>query len=71
MSCVACPSCRLRFSSAAAADLVACPECWRPTQSVPAESVVGFRLFTVKDMLDGLPEARSVSLPVPDSERDS
>lgn len=71
MTYVACLNCRFRFTPAAAAELVACPECWRATEFVPAESVVGFRLFTVEDLPYRLPEAGSVSLPVPDPERDS
>ncbi len=69
MTYVTCPSCRLRFTSAAAARLVACPECWGAPQSINgAESVVGFRLVSVEDLLpDTLPEAVAASLPVPDA----
>lgn len=64
MSQVCCPSCELRFTSAASAF---CPECGRPTHStVCAEDVLGFRLFTPEDMPHELPEAVAVSIPVPD-----
>ncbi len=67
MTHVGCPSCRLRFTSAAAAYLVACPECgWPPQAIVGAAGVVGFRLFIVEDHPNELPEAIEVSLPVPD-----
>ena len=67
MTHVGCPSCRLRFTSAAGAHFVACPECGRTTQPIAgAEGVVGFRLFTVEDLPYELPEAVAVSLPVPD-----
>jgi hypothetical protein len=68
MTYVACPSCRIRFTSAAAAaHLVACPECGRPPRSITgAESLVGFRLVAVEDPPYGVPDAVAVSLPVPD-----
>jgi hypothetical protein len=52
----------LRFTSAAAACLVACPECGRAPQSiVGADGVVGFRRFIVEDLPYELPEAVAVS----------
>ena len=64
---VGCPSCRLRFTPAAAAYLVTCPECGRPPQPIAgAEAVVGFRLFDVEDGPRELPEAVAVSIPIPD-----
>ena len=67
MTHVGCPSCRLRFTAAAAAYLVACPECGRPPQPIAgAEGVVGFRLFVLEDALPELPEAVAVSIPVQD-----
>jgi hypothetical protein len=64
---VGCPSCRLRFTAAAAAYLTTCPECGRPPQSIAdPEAVVGFRLFVVEDVPRELPEAVAVSLPIPD-----
>lgn len=63
---VGCPSCRLRFTSAAAASLAACPECGQPPQTIAGVGVVGFRLFIVDDPPHVLPEAVAVSIPVPD-----
>jgi hypothetical protein len=67
MNHVGCPSCRLRFTAAAAACLLACPECGRPPRSIAsAEGVLGFRLFVVEDAPRELPEAVAVSISVPD-----
>lgn len=67
MTHVGCPSCRLRFTAAAAAYLVACPECGRPPQPIAgAEGVVGFRLFVLENVPQELPEAVAVSIPIPD-----
>jgi hypothetical protein len=67
MTHVGCPCCQLRFTSATAALLVACPECGRPPQLIgAAEHVVGFRLFIPADAPNALPEAIAVSIPVPD-----
>jgi hypothetical protein len=67
MTHVGCPNCRLRFTSAAAAYLVACPECGRPPQQIAgAEGVLGFRLFVLEDVPQALPEAVAVSIPIPD-----
>jgi len=64
---VGCPSCRLRFTAAAAAYLAACPQCGQPPQSIPGpEAAVGFRLFVVEDGPRELPEAVAVSIPIPD-----
>jgi predicted RNA-binding Zn-ribbon protein involved in translation (DUF1610 family) len=60
-----CPSCRLRFTPAAAAYLVACPECGEKLQSTGTrQSMLGFRLFDVEETLPALPQARAVSLPI-------
>jgi hypothetical protein len=62
-----CPSCRIRFTPAAAAHVVACPQCGRPPQRAGGlKEIVGFRLFTLEEVLDTLPEAVAVSMPVPD-----
>ena len=67
MTHVGCPSCRLRFTAAAAAYLVACPECGRPPQQIAgAEGLVGFRLFVVEDVPGEMPEAVAVSIQVQD-----
>ncbi len=72
MTHVCCPGCRLRFTPAAAAHLAACPECGQPPQPIAGlERVLGFRLFTMQDLPDPLPEAAAVSvqIPEPDGER--
>jgi hypothetical protein len=57
----------LRFTAAATAVLVACPECGRPLPPiVGAESVVGFRGFVPDDVAHELPEAVAVSIPIAD-----
>jgi hypothetical protein len=67
MTHVGCPTCRLRFSAASAAYLVACPECGRPLEPIAgAERVVGFRLFAIEDAPQELPEAVAVSIRIPD-----
>ncbi len=67
MTHVCCPDCELRFTPAAAAYLTACPKCGEPPQTLAGpEGVVGFRLFTLEDVPDSLPEAVAVSIPVPD-----
>src|SRR5579859_4300717 len=64
---VCCPYCRLRFTPAAAAYLVACPECGEPHQTVSGHAgLVGFRLFTLEDVPHSLPEAAALSIPIPD-----
>jgi hypothetical protein len=65
MTHLCCPPCRLRFTPAAAAYLVACPECGEPPQSLSVGDVLGFRMFTVEDVPQPLPEAIAVSMPAP------
>lgn len=66
MTHVCCPGCRLRFSRASAAYLVACPECGAPPESVPsAECVIGFRRVSDDDRRDEMPMALAVALPIP------
>jgi hypothetical protein len=65
MTPVCCPGCRLRFTPAAAARLVACPECGEPPQRIASfERAVGFRLFGPQDIPHALPQAIAVSIPV-------
>lgn len=77
MTQACCPSCRLRFTPAASAYIVACPECGEPPQStVDLEGIVGFRLVGPEDLpyeLVGpedlpyeLPHALAVSIPPPE-----
>jgi predicted nucleic acid-binding Zn-ribbon protein len=65
MTQACCPGCGLRFAAAAAAYLVACPECGGPPQRVPsAEHVLGFRLAADSDCSDALPHAVAVATPI-------
>ena len=67
MTHVCCPACRLRFTPAAAAYLVACPECGEPPRTVAGHAgVVGFSLFRLEDVPHSLPEAVAISAPIPD-----
>jgi hypothetical protein len=67
MTHVCCPDCRLRFTPAAAAHLVACPGCGEPPQTLAGlDGMLGFRLFRLEDVPHSLPEAVAVSLPIPD-----
>jgi hypothetical protein len=66
MTHVGCPSCRLRFTPAAAAYLVSCPECGLPlSPSASAESLVGFSVF-VPEELARAREASAVPIPIGD-----
>jgi predicted amidophosphoribosyltransferase len=68
MTQVCCPSCRLRFTRAAAAYLVACPDCGAPLEPVlSAERVIGFRLFSDDVRSHSLPVALAVALEIPTS----
>jgi len=62
MTHVCCPSCRLRFTAAAAARLEACPGCGEPPQFASAEGTVGFRLVTQHDHREALPAAIAVAM---------
>jgi hypothetical protein len=61
-----CPSCRLRFTHAAAAVLVACPSCDEGLYEVddPAE-LVGYRLATDLLEMQVMDAALAASLPRP------
>jgi hypothetical protein len=66
MTRACCPSCRLRFTSAATVPLGACPECGQALQSVPsARAALGYRLFEFTEQLPELPMAAEAALPVP------
>jgi hypothetical protein len=59
-----CPSCRLRFTRAAAASLEACPRCGeRPISVDNAEQIIGFRLVAAPDLVE--PVALAVAMPIP------
>jgi hypothetical protein len=67
MTRMSCPSCRLRFSTAATATLTTCPECDRDLEAVgSAGATLGYRLFTPLDPQPALPMAVEVELPSPD-----
>ena len=69
MSHLCCPSCRLRFTAAAAAYLTRCPECSLPAAQVDgAQGLLGFKLFDALDVSETLPDAIAVMLwnPGPD-----
>jgi hypothetical protein len=53
-----CPSCRLRFTPAVAAQLDACPGCGEPPLWTDcAEELVGLRLVTADDVMEPAPAA--------------
>jgi hypothetical protein len=64
MTQVCCPSCRLRFTRASAAYLVACPQCGEPPQPIAGELAFGFRLLTDGDRSETLPHAVAVAMPI-------
>jgi hypothetical protein len=56
----------MRFDSAAAACLVACPECGEQLEPIASlEHSVGYRLVRFDELFDPLPQAIAVSLPHP------
>lgn len=70
MSHLCCPSCRLRFSRAAAA-FPNCPVCDRRLVTLPGgASLVGCALFDPADSPQTLPEAIAVAIPVIDLDGD-
>jgi hypothetical protein len=61
-----CLPCRLRFASADAAYLTACPRCGDALEPITdLQQVFGFALFTPEPQADSLPDAIAVSLPAP------
>lgn len=66
MTHACCPACRLRFTAAATAYLLACPACGEPPQPLAGlAGAVGYRLFRLEDAPHSLPEAVEVSMPIP------
>jgi predicted RNA-binding Zn-ribbon protein involved in translation (DUF1610 family) len=64
MTRASCPSCRLRFTPAAAAILTSCPECGRPLRAAGStETTLGYRLFVPADPAPALPAAMEIALP--------
>ena len=62
MTRLCCPNCRLRFTSAAAAYITACPECGDLPQPIASlERTLGFRLVGPEDLPHRLPYAIAVS----------
>jgi hypothetical protein len=66
MTHICCPPCRLRFTPAAAAYIVACPECGEPPHEITGQSALGFRLLGPEDLPIDLPQAVAVSIPAPE-----
>ena len=64
MTHVCCPSCRLRFTAAAAAHLDACRACDGPLQQARAADVVGLRLVGLAEISDALSAAAAAALPL-------
>ena len=64
MTRLSCPTCRLRFPTAASQPEF-CPECSGELQPVPsAEAVLGYRLFDVLDAPPAPPIAADTALPI-------
>jgi hypothetical protein len=65
-----CPSCRLRFSRATAAHLVACPFCAQPLEVLVAAEALGYKRIAVDglartDAAESQAIAVAAALPVP------
>ena len=76
MTRACCPDCRLRFTSAATASFITCPECGQELHPAPsAQAALGYRLFEFTDALPELPMAGEAVLPTgtlwPDGPRQS
>jgi hypothetical protein len=65
MTHLCCPRCRLRFTPAASAYIVACPKCAEPPQPSNLHSTFGFLLFGPEDLPHELPQAVAVSILIP------
>jgi hypothetical protein len=67
MTDACCPRCRLRFTPAAAAYIVACPECGDlPLPIGGLERTFGFRLVGPEDLPHELPCAAAVAMTFPE-----
>jgi hypothetical protein len=61
-----CPHCRLRFTPAVSAHILACPECGDSPQPIASlELTFGFRLIGPEDLPYELPYATAVSIALP------
>jgi hypothetical protein len=66
MSRISCTPCRLRFTSAAASYLLACPECGERLQpAADAAGTLGYRLWSFEDDPQPMPQAVVAVMPVP------
>jgi anti-sigma factor ChrR (cupin superfamily) len=71
MTQACCPSCRLRFSRAAAAHLEACPHCAGPIHRIAsAQDALGYSLFDIADPARRAPAAEAMALPAPRDPRE-
>ena len=71
MTQACCPSCRLRFDRASAADLLACPLCAQPLRRIAsAKDALGYPLFDITDPRPAMPVAGGLALPAPPSVRE-
>ncbi len=69
MTHLCCPACRLQFTPAAAAYIIACPECGDAPQPITSlERTVGFRLLGPEDLPHELPYATAASITFPEPE---
>jgi hypothetical protein len=66
MTHLCCPRCRLRFTPAAAAYIVACPECGELPQPIASLGRTFGRLVGPEDLPDELPHATAVSITFPE-----
>ena len=64
MTQLSCPICRLRFASAAAPHVEACPECGGPVAVGTAEAALGYRLFVAVDSPPA-PAVAAIAVPIP------
>jgi hypothetical protein len=71
MTRLSCPSCRLRFTTVAAATLTTCPDCGRELRAVAsAQAILGYRLFEPADPMPAAPIAVEAALPIDGSPPD-